>query len=47
MKKFYAVPENLMEELTENGMSSIVGGQSSDPIKTINDGTGCGCTVNR
>lgn len=47
MKKFYAIPQGLMEELSVDGMSSIVGGHISEPIETINNGTGCGCTVNK
>lgn len=44
MKKFFELPKEVMDNLTDEKMALIVGG--ADPsANTINRCTGCGCTI--
>lgn len=44
MKKFFELSEEVMDSLTDENMALIIGGTASSE-DTVNNGTGCGCSI--
>ena len=46
MERFFDLTTEVMNELSDENMALVVGGNVKDQPATVNNGTGCGCTSN-